>query len=200
MLLCLTIISRVLYFWANQVLHGLPGRIWTFTAWSQTMNATRLRYREKELVPSDRIELPPLDYKTRALPLCLKGRNLVEIGRFELPTCAVWRRCTTAVLYFHGASERIRTSDPRLRRPLLCPDWATDACLVGKIRFELIHPVERDLQSPATLQLRRLPFDWKWESDSNRPPPACKADALPDELIPRCYIYYIFGSTIRNRT
>ena len=31
--------------------------------------------------------------------------------------------------------------------------------MVGKIRFELIHPEERDLQSPAPLQLRRLPLE-----------------------------------------
>ena len=39
--------------------------------------------------------------------------------------------------------------------------------LVGKIRFELIHPVERDLQSPATLQLRRLPCVWWRMRESN---------------------------------
>jgi len=30
--------------------------------------------------------------------------------------------------------------------------------MVGKIGIEPIHPGERDLQSPATLQLRRLPI------------------------------------------
>lgn len=29
-----------------------------------------------KMVPPERIELPPLDYKTRALPLCLKGLNM----------------------------------------------------------------------------------------------------------------------------
>lgn len=40
-----------------------------------------------------------------------------------------------------------------------CSPRAAGALVVGKIRFELIHPEERDLQSPATLQLRRLPID-----------------------------------------
>ena len=39
------------------------------------------------------------------------------------------------------------------------PLYHTGIVMVGKIRFELIHPEERDLQSPATLQLRRLPID-----------------------------------------
>ena len=44
---------------------------------------------------------------------------LVEVVRFELTTNAVWRRCTTAVLYFHGAEERIWTIDTRIFNPLL---------------------------------------------------------------------------------
>ena len=63
---------------------------------------------------------------------------------------------------------------------------STTTKLVGKVEFESTHPVERDLQSPAPLQLRRLPLNFILVSNEGfEPPPyAPKAYTLPDYASP----------------
>ena len=96
---------------------------------------------------------------------------LVELSRFELLTCSVWRRCTTAVLYFHNW--------------IIHDNWF----IVNLVSDSGVEPLTSSMSTKrSTAELTG--HIWCWWRDSNSRPLPYQGSTLP-----LCYISIIKQDT-----